>query len=206
MFDYIKCHTYHPVTKKILEENQCAYVQRIQLCRSPFSDVYLGVLDLWMNGELRQRMTTPLYHLSMCATLSNGKTIRVEKNPIIHFEENPSGKEESKEIRNLPLVTFGELLEKTRRNVGDKEFFSYSLMDNNCGHFIERILITNGLNSPKNQAFLYQNLRIFEVGHELLCRRIHIWTDLMSILSYYSIDSVSILSHLQKNPNLMINT
>ena len=197
IFDYMKCHLYHPVTKKILEENRYAYVQHLQLCRCPFSDVYLGIVDLWMNGELRERMTTPLYHISMCATLSNGKTIRVEKNPIIHFEENPYDKGESKEIQPIPTLTFGELLEKTHREMGDIDYFSYSLMNNNCGHFIEQILHTNGLNTPEIQTFLYQNLCTFEVGHELLVKKIHIWTDLMSILSYNSINNLSLLSKLQ---------
>ena len=81
--------------------------------------------------------------------------------------------------------------------MGDIDYFSYSLMNNNCGHFIEQILHTNGLNTPEIQTFLYQNLCTFEVGHELLVKKIHIWTDLMSILSYNSINNLSLLSKLQ---------
>lgn len=203
IFDYMKCHMYHPVTKKILEENQYAYVQHLQLCRCPVSDVYLDIVDLWMNGELRQRMTKPLYHISMCVTLSNGKIIRIEKTPIIHFEENPYHKGESKEIQPIPTLTFGELLENTHLEMGDKDFFSYSIINNNCGHFIEWILNTNGLNTPEIQTFLYQNLRTFEVGHELFFKNNHIWTDIVSILSYNSINSLSLLSKVN-NPFQMI--
>jgi hypothetical protein len=53
-------------------------------------------------------------------------------------------KEEETQEVNTPNVSLNELLEKTRSQVGDKDFFSYSAKDNNCGNFIEFILKANG--------------------------------------------------------------
>ncbi len=196
VIDYLYNY-YHPVTKNILEENRYAKVQHIELCRTVLSDNIFDIIDFFMQGELKQRMKTPLCHISICVKLSNGKTIRVEKIPVIYLKENPIHKGKTHKVKNLQDITFGELLEKTRREVGDRDFFSYSVTDNNCSHFIGFILKANGLSTPENQLFIYQNIHIFVNGYESLHKMINAWMDLVRIISYlYSIKILSIASKI----------
>jgi hypothetical protein len=54
---------------------------------------------------------------------------------------------------------FGEVIERTRKAMGDFKFYQYgSLRHNNCQDFVQAILNANGLNSPEITKFVYQPL------------------------------------------------
>jgi len=175
---------YPPDAKKILDENQGAKVEHVELRRKVLTEVYSGIMNLWTAGEIERRLKTQpkdkLFHISMWVKLSNGKTIKVEKNAVVHFEVNPkeSKYEERQEVPSPPDVTFGEFLEKTRRDVGDKTFFSYSAKDNNCGNFIEFILKSNGMNTQATHDFIGQDTPKILEGFPSLRKTINTITDI----------------------------
>jgi hypothetical protein len=131
-------------------------------------------MNIWTEGELFRRLNDEkMFHYSLWVQLSNGKIISIEKSPMIHFEDNPIDKnrDEILEIPCLSYVTFGELLEKAYTETGSN-FFSYSVENNNCGHFIESILKANGLNDEsfirKNRSDIFHGLNVTELVDEIL--------------------------------------
>ena len=63
---------------------------------------------------------------------------------------------ESYQSNSLKL---GELMENTRKFMGDKKYFDYDAFNNNCQNFILSILKANQLNTPEYEKFIYQDIR-----------------------------------------------
>lgn len=64
---------------------------------------------------------------------------------------------------NIPLngkkITLNELVENTRKKMGDEAFFSYNSQQQNCQHFLSQMLVANGLSSPGAKSFIFQDLK-----------------------------------------------
>ena len=160
-------HRYHSSANDILNVTQNEKIQYIELQRKVVPEMYIRLMDLWTNGEVIRYLKTPIFHVSMRVTLSNGKSLQIEKGYVVHIKDIPS--DEMYECKKIDVseITFGHLLEKTRQEIGDKKFFSYSVKDNNCSHFIEFILNSNGLNTPEYQDFIEQNVKFLDNFHSL---------------------------------------
>lgn len=175
---------YPPSAKKILDENKDAIVQSISLHRNPLPSVYTKIMSWATKGEtdkrIKEQPKDTLYHIGMWVKLSNGKTIKVEKNEVINLDDKPK-KPKEEEVQAVPApphnLTFGDMLEKTREAVGDKKFFSYSAKDNNCGNFIEYILKTNGMNTDATHDFIGQDAKAILKGFPSLRKFMNTLTD-----------------------------
>jgi hypothetical protein len=55
-------------------------------------------------------------------------------------------------------ITYRELMENTRKYMGDQLYYSYNKINNNCGIFITAILTANNLMRPEYKQFLYQDM------------------------------------------------
>ena len=176
---------YPPSAKKILDKNASAKVVSIDLHRNPLPSLYTNIMNVWTKGETEKRLKEQpkdtLFHISMWVRLNNGKTILVEKNEVIGIKEQPHKPKEEQAYFLPPIkqdISFGELLEKARKEVGDKTFFSYSAKDNNCGNFIEYILKANGLNSKETHDFIGQDAQAILQGFPNLRKAINSLTDI----------------------------
>jgi hypothetical protein len=117
----------------------------------------------------------------MWVKLSNGKTLRVEKNEVIAITPNPKAHkdEQTQEVPPPPAgLTFGDMLEKARKEVGDYKFFSYSAKDNNCGNFIEYILRANGMESEQTKDYIGQDTKTILAGFPTLRKVMNTITDI----------------------------
>ena len=182
---YGRTSAYPPSAQKIIDANKDAIVQNITLQRNPLPSAYTKIMSLVTGGETDRRIAEQpkdtLYHIGMWVRLSNGKTIKVEKNEVINLQVNPSkpAEEETFQVPSPPSnLTFGEMLEKTRLNVGDNRFFSYSAKDNNCGNFIEMILRVNGMNSTATHNFIGQDTKTILKGFPSLRKALNTVTDI----------------------------
>lgn len=142
-----------PKIRKLLEEVGNEVITSMTIFRKPISvssfAKFLGVLK---NTPYDQ-----LFHLGL---ILNGKYL-LDKQEVIHFEPStlPQGKDvETMEIKVDKDITINELLEKTRKRMGDSNFTSYSSRRNNCQDFLLNILDANGLNSPEYRKFIKQDL------------------------------------------------
>ena len=176
---------YPPSAQKVIDENKGAIVQAISLHRNPLPSVYTKLMNWATNGETDKRIAEQpkdtLYHIGMWVKLSNGKTIKVEKNEVINIEANPTKPKEEEvfQISNVVSnLTFGDMLEKTRREIGDHKYFSYSAKDNNCGNYIENILKTNRMDNEATHDFINQDTKEILRGFPSLRKFINTVTDI----------------------------
>lgn len=142
-----------PKIRKLLEEVGNEVITSMTIFRKPISvssfAKFLGVLK---NTPYDQ-----LFHLGL---ILNGKYL-LDKQEVIHFEPStlPQGQNvETMEIKVDKDITINELLEKTRKRMGDSNFTSYSSRRNNCQDFLLNILSANGLSSQEYTKFIKQDL------------------------------------------------
>lgn len=209
---YGRHDAYPPSAKKILDKNASAKVVSIDLHRNPLPSLYTNIMNVWTKGETEKRLKEQpkdtLFHISMWVRLNNGKTILVEKNEVIGIKEQPHKAKEEQAYFLPPItkdISFGELLEKARKEVGDKTFFSYSAKDNNCGDFIEMILKANGLNTKETHDYIGQDAQAILQGFPILRKTINSLTDIAGranvLLEGGGILSASLNKILKKYPD-----
>ena len=94
-------------------------------------------------------------------TTASGKRIIVEKNEVINLEvsQPPRPKEEVEDITsNIPQgLTINELMNNTRKTMGDSDFFNYSAKTNNCQDMILNILDANDIGDDSDREFVKQD-------------------------------------------------
>jgi len=153
---------YPPSAQKILNQYGEKKIARLDLHRCIVPEVYTNILNVWSQGELKKRLAEEpkdkLYHISIWVHLEGGTTILCEKNEVIHLKVNPkTPKGEETQTAKTPSVSFGELMEKGRQLQGDDKWFSYSAKNNNCGNWIEGILMANHLDDKATHDFIGQD-------------------------------------------------
>jgi len=142
-----------PKVRALLEKVGNEVITSIKLFRKPIS---LSSFAKFV-GVLRNTPFDELFHLGM---IINGKYL-LDKQDVIHFERSslPTGKDvESIDVKVDKEITINDLLEKTRKRMGDADFTNYSSKNNNCQDFILNILAANGLSSPEYTKFIKQDL------------------------------------------------
>ena len=143
-----------PKVRKLLEQVGEEKITSIKLFRKPIS---LSAFAKFV-GVLKGTDYDDLLHLGM---IINGKYL-LDKQDVIHFERSslPTGKDvESMDVTVDKDITINELIEKTRKRMGDADFTNYSSKKNNCQDFIMNILSANGLNSSEYTKFIKQDLQ-----------------------------------------------
>lgn len=145
-----------PSIRKLLEQVGDEKITSIKLFRKPIS---LSSFAKFI-GALKGTPYDQLLHLGL---ILNNKYL-LDKQEVIHFEKSgvPSGSE-TLDVNVNKDITINELLEKTRKRMGDSNFTSYSARRNNCQDFVMNVLSANGLNSPEYSQFIKQDLQqVFE--------------------------------------------
>ncbi len=139
-----------------------------KLKRTPVSSLLRNALSLVSLGEFNKRYKESaydeLFHLFLQMTTRSGKRIIVEKNEVTNMEISPPTrpKEEVKDItsNNIPSasdLTINELMDKTKKRMGDSNFFNYSAKSNNCQDMIESILDANNIGNESDRSFVKQD-------------------------------------------------
>jgi len=143
-----------PKVRALLQQVGDEKITSIKLFRKPIS---LSAFAKFV-GVLKNTGYDDLLHLGM---ILNNKYL-LDKQDVIHFERSslPTGKDvESMDVSlDGKEITINDLLEKTRKRMGDNDFTSYSSKKNNCQDFILNILAANGLSSSDTTTFIKQNL------------------------------------------------
>jgi hypothetical protein len=143
-----------PKVRALLEKVGDEKITSMKVFRKPIS---LSAFAKFV-GVLRNTGYDELLHLGL---IINGKYL-LDKQDVIHFEPSslPTGKDvESMDIDVNKEITINELLEKTRKRMGDANFTNYSSKNNNCQDFVLNILAANGLSSPEYTKFIKQDLQ-----------------------------------------------
>ena len=145
-----------PSIRKLLEQVGDEKITSIKLFRKPIS---LSSFAKFI-GALKGTSYDSLLHLGL---ILNNKYL-LDKQEVIHFERSgvPSGSE-TLDVDVNKDITINQLLEATRKRMGDSNFTSYSSRRNNCQDFVMNVLSANGLSSPIYTQFIKQDLQqVFE--------------------------------------------
>lgn len=154
------------ISKKTLEQYGDEPIQKIQIARTPLSNLLLtGVNLISLNtfDDLRKKYGFDnLYHLSMIAYLPNTNII-IEKNETVVIEPlststSLNDKTEYFDVEIPRGLTLNTMINNTINDLGSSKFYSYSAFNNNCQVFIEAILDSNNISSQRAHDFLFQDL------------------------------------------------
>jgi hypothetical protein len=158
---------YSNKSKDTLQKYGNTPIQSLQIYRTPISGLIDKALNLISFGKWadlkKQYGFDRLFHLALVANIGN-KNIVIEKNEVVNIstEYKTSGDTEVFNIdigaKRGPSFTVYNLVNDTRKRIGDQRFFSYDAFTNNCQYFIRYILETAGLYTGAAEKFLFQDI------------------------------------------------
>jgi hypothetical protein len=115
---------------------------------------------------MKQNGIDKFFHLSLKVEVLDYQgivqTLLVEKNDTINIQmwkQKPNMQILNVDL-NGQIFNFNEMLDRTRLQIGDKQFFEYNFLTANCGIFCIDVLKANNVYNTKYETFLYQNMGI----------------------------------------------
>jgi len=155
---------YPPDVKNTLLQYGNQKIVNIKLCKEVVSQntefllKALAAPGQWEEAKKKHGFDK-FYHLFMIATLDNGQQLHIEKNEVMRVSPSPRPCPDALEI-GAPAsgMTVNEMMERTRQRVGDRDFYTYDVLQNNCQSFISNLLRTLGLYNQSAQGFVFQNI------------------------------------------------
>jgi hypothetical protein len=159
-----------PKVRALLAKYGDETVVEYKLKRTPVSKLLTSALSGVSLGAFGKRFKRSefddLFHLFLEMTTSSGKRLSVEKNEVINMDLSPPSrdKEEVKNITdNIKELTINDIMETTKKYMGDKKFYGYSARDNNCQDFIVALLKSNSIGGDSDITFVKQDTKsLFE--------------------------------------------
>jgi hypothetical protein len=155
---------YSNTSKKTLEQYGNLPIKSLTIYRTPISsliDKALNLISFGKFGDLKKQYGfDKLFHLALVANVGN-KNIIIEKNEVVNIStEYKTSKDTETFTIDIKGQTFtvNEMLDKARKNVGDKTFFDYDAFKNNCQFFIRYCLEAIGLYTEPAKNFLFQDV------------------------------------------------
>jgi hypothetical protein len=135
-----------PKFRKLLQEVGDEKINKLVLWREPISvNSMLKFLKL-------NKTYDDLFHLA----LNVNDKYNLDKQSVLTFERGkPKG--ETLEIPVSKDITIREMIEKTKKRMGDNTYTSYSIR-NNCQQFLLNVLSANGLMTPEARKFIEQDV------------------------------------------------
>jgi hypothetical protein len=161
-FDFIFGKLPYRVSQ-FLRNNGHKRVESITIYRAPIQrmiDKLFNILSFGKFEEAKNKLGyDDLFHLYMIIQLSDDTKLILEKNQDINISDDIDTRDtaESLKIEMKTQPTLFELLENTRKLVGDEKFYKYDSFRNNCQDFLYNVLKSNNLLNETNSRFIKQN-------------------------------------------------
>ena len=146
-------------------------VESAEIVRTPISAVLSKFINLLSAGKFEQASKDAgydkLFHLQLVLNVvdnnGNRKKVAIQKTERVQVDGSLTGVSAETEYLNISIgnkkFTPNEMLEKTRKRIGDRDFFGYDSFKNNCQNFILNLLRSEGLAGAKETKFLYQDTK-----------------------------------------------
>ena len=155
---------YPPDVKNTLLQYGNQRISSIKLCKEVVSEntefllKALAGKNTWEEAKKKHGFDK-FYHLFMIATLDNGQQLHIEKNEVMRVSPSPRPCPDALNIGSpVNGMTVNEMMERTRQRIGDRDFYTYDPLQNNCQSFISNLLRTLGLYNQSAQGFVFQNI------------------------------------------------
>lgn len=151
---------YPPHIRTFLKNNGNEVIQSITVVRTPIETVVKKLLDFISLGTYQKAVSEANYdNMFHLALFINGK-YTLDKQETVKLSSNNPIKKNSESLNvnlNGKSITFNDLLENTRKYMGDNQFSNYDANKNNCQDFVISILKANGLDTPELTSFIKQD-------------------------------------------------
>ena len=107
-------------------------------------------------GALKNTPYDDLMHLGLVINDS----YLTEKDAVLTFKRDsvPAKSTETYQVPVTKQLTINELLENTRKRMGDERFSTYRALSWNCQDYLQNMLQANGLSTPESTKFIMQDL------------------------------------------------
>ena len=155
---------YNNASQRMIAKYGDKEISSMQIRRTPIAKVLDQVLNLislgkW-NKAKKEQEVDELFHLALIVVI-DGKQVVIEKNAAIDLSTNFKTTADT-QVLPVPMgdkkFTLNDMLEKTRKTVGDQRYFAYDPFTNNCQYFIRYLLQSVGLYTDAAKNFLFQDL------------------------------------------------
>jgi hypothetical protein len=142
-----------PDDRKLIEQVGGEKVEKLTLFRYPIS---LSKFAKFI-GALKNTPYDDLIHIGV---VINGKYL-TEKDAVLNFERAgvPSQSTNTLDVQlGTKSITINDLLENTRKRMGDQRFSEYRALSWNCQDYLQNMLEANGLSTAETTKFIKQDL------------------------------------------------
>lgn len=165
------------ISTKTLNEYGNNLIKRMMIIRSPLKSHWENALNVISMGKLKELQNKygfdKLFHLSLIVEVQDEHglfhNIIIEKNEVVHIApfDKQRYTDEKTEYLNVPInknITLNELINNTKKSMGDKLFYDYDAFGtngkpaNNCQNFLLHIINSNGLGTNETTKFIYQDI------------------------------------------------
>jgi len=142
-----------PEDRKLIEQVGSEPVTKMTLFRYP---IQLSKFAKFV-GALKNTPYDDLIHIGV---VINDKYL-TEKDAVLNFEKSGVPKQ-STETMDIQLgsksFTINDLLENTRKRMGDERFSTYKALSWNCQDYLQNMLEANGISTAETTKFIKQDL------------------------------------------------
>jgi hypothetical protein len=155
---------YPPQVRTMLSKHGADRITNVKLCKEVVSkntEFLLKALSGPQTWEAAKKKYgfDRFYHLFMIVTMEDGSQLHVEKNEVMRVSESPRPCPDALDL-GAPTapITVNEMMERTRQRIGDRDFFTYDPLANNCQNFVNQLLRTMGLWNETSSSFVFQDI------------------------------------------------
>ena len=150
LLDPLIAKSFNPHVKSIVDKYGDEVITGMTIFRVPLSAFLNIAINAISLGQFNKAKGSngydAFFHLGLNLTMSSGVKLTLEKTEVVHMETHHTSDKnmEVMTIANVPNATLKELLNNTKKLMGNK-FFTYSASSNNCQYFIRDVLLSNGI-------------------------------------------------------------
>jgi hypothetical protein len=156
---------YPPQVRNLLMKHGNHKITNIKICKEVVSENTEFLLKAlsgpktWEEAKKKHGFDR-FYHLFVIITMEDGSVLHIEKNEVIRLSENPRPCPNALDL-GAPSqpITVNELMNRTKDRIGDRDFFTYDPLANNCQNFVNQLLRTMGLYNQTAKDFVYQDIK-----------------------------------------------
>lgn len=151
-------------SRKTLEKFGKQKIKKIIATREVVQKSVTTLINLISAGQLDKEKKKmgydDFFHIRLYCEMESGAYILLEKNEVVFIYPKTEIKGERLPIKqSQPNLTLNELVNKTIKYMGEKDFYTYDAFTNNCASFVIAILKANGLWDENDKAFLLQDVK-----------------------------------------------
>jgi len=159
---------YPPHIREFLSKKGDTIITSLVVDRTPLSNVVKNLMSTITLNQFDSAVSKSSYDELLHLSLFINNRYVLEKLEIVSIKEGRDANDKT-ESMVVPLhnkhISITELLDKTKKRMGDANFSNYNARTNNCQDFILNVLEANGLLTPPLRTFIKQDSE--QVFHHL---------------------------------------